>query len=114
MRELADIKATERWAEGTLSNFDYLMLLNKYSGRTYNDMNQYYVFPWVLQDYKSLSIDLSKPQSYRDLEKPIGALNPERLASYIEKYKMNPTDERCLYRSHYSTSLFIFFYLIRL
>ncbi len=29
------------------------MLLNKYSGRSYNDPNQAFVFPWVLSDYKS-------------------------------------------------------------
>jgi hypothetical protein len=38
---------------GQISNFDYLMLLNKYSGRSFNDPNQYYVFPWVLSDYES-------------------------------------------------------------
>ena len=90
--EFHNLKYTERWVEGHMSNFDYLMLLNKYSGRTYNDINQYYVFPWILQDYKSSILDLSNPRVFRDLSKPIGALNEERLASYIEKYKMNPTD----------------------
>lgn len=52
------------------------MLLNKYSGRTYNDLNQYYVFPWVLTDYHSKHIDLSNPNAFRDLSKPIGAINP--------------------------------------
>ena len=44
---------TDRWVEGTLSNFDYLMLLNKYSGRTLCDVNQYFIFPWILKDYQS-------------------------------------------------------------
>ncbi len=38
---------------GDLSNFDYLMLLNSRAGRTTNDLTQYPVFPWVLQDYHS-------------------------------------------------------------
>lgn len=46
-------KYTEKWIDGELSNFDYLMVLNKYSGRTHNDVNQYYVFPWILKDYTS-------------------------------------------------------------
>lgn len=29
------------------------MLLNTYSGRTNNDINQYFVFPWILTDYQS-------------------------------------------------------------
>lgn len=59
-----------------MSNFDYLMKVNHYAGRSYNDLNQYYVFPWVLQDYSSKSLDLTKESTFRDLTKPIGALNP--------------------------------------
>ena len=29
------------------------MLLNTYSGRTNNDINQYFVCPWILTDYQS-------------------------------------------------------------
>lgn len=59
-----------------MTNFDYLMLLNKFSGRNYNDVNQYYVFPWILKDYTSERIDLTNFDIFRDLSKPIGALNP--------------------------------------
>ena len=38
---------------GDISNFEYLMHLNTLAGRTYNDMMQYPVFPWVLADYLS-------------------------------------------------------------
>lgn len=41
-------------------------------GRTYNDLSQYPVFPWILNDYSSEKIDLSNPAIYRDLSKPIG------------------------------------------
>lgn len=47
--------------------------------RTFNDLTQYPVFPWVIADYSSPTLDLSNPKSFRDLSKPIGALNPERL-----------------------------------
>ena len=91
------------------------MLLNKYSGRSYNDLNQYYVFPWILKDYISDKIDLTNPDIYRDLDKPIGALNPEKLRRYKEKYRSEShNSERCLYGSHYSASLIIFYYLVRL
>jgi hypothetical protein len=42
---------TQRWVEGEMSNFAYLMYLNTLAGRSYNDLTQYPVFPWVLQDY---------------------------------------------------------------
>lgn len=47
--------------------------------RTVNDLTQYPIFPWVIADYKSGTLDLTNPKTFRDLSKPIGALNPERL-----------------------------------
>lgn len=47
--------------------------------RTVNDLTQYPVFPWIIADYSSSTLDLNNPKTFRDLTKPIGALNPERL-----------------------------------
>jgi hypothetical protein len=58
------------------------MHLNEWASRTYNDLTQYPVFPWILKDYKSDRIDLSNPASYRDLRTPIGALEPERFTKF--------------------------------
>ena len=60
---------TGRWQRREISNFDYLMYLNTIAGRTYNDLNQYPVFPWVLADYTSDILDLSDPDTFRDLSK---------------------------------------------
>lgn len=68
----------EMWRHRLLSNFDYLMILNKEAGRSLINLSEYYVFPWVLSDYTSSSIDLSSPSVYRDLSKPMGYLNEER------------------------------------
>ena len=35
----------ERWLNGHVSNFDYLMFLNTMAGRSYNDLCQYPVMP---------------------------------------------------------------------
>ena len=48
--------------------------------RTFNDLTQYPVFPWVIQDYSSSKLHLDDTKSYRDLSKPIGGLNEVRLA----------------------------------
>lgn len=72
---------TEKWCSGELCNFDYLMFVNEHAGRSFLDISQYPVFPWVIADYISDTLDLTNPATFRDLTKPVGALNPERLAS---------------------------------
>ena len=41
------------YQRGEITNFQYLMHLNTLAGRSYNDLMQYPVFPWVLSDYDS-------------------------------------------------------------
>jgi hypothetical protein len=59
------------------------MHLNQAGNRSLSDLSQYPVFPWVLQDYESETIDLENEKIYRDLSKPIGALNVNRLAQFV-------------------------------
>jgi factor associated with neutral sphingomyelinase activation len=73
---------TSDWVRGKVSNYDYLMWLNRSADRTFNDLTQYPVFPWVLSDYTSETLDLASPSTFRDLSKPIGALNPKRLQEF--------------------------------
>lgn len=61
-------KLTHSWIEGTMSNFDYLMVLNYLSGRRMNDPNNHPVLPWVM--------DFTNPKgNYRDLTKSKFRLN---------------------------------------
>lgn len=71
-------KARDKWHRREMNNFDYLMTLNTLSGRSYNDLTQYPVFPWILADYSSEKLDFSNPATFRDLSKPIGALDMKR------------------------------------
>ncbi len=66
------------WQSHKITNFEYLMQLNVLAGRTYQDLEQYPVFPWILADYGSENLDLSKKETFRDLSKPMGALNERR------------------------------------
>ncbi|CAK9224782.1 unnamed protein product [Sphagnum troendelagicum] len=106
----------ERWARREISNFEYLMQLNTLAGRTYNDMTQYPVFPWVLADYTSQVLDLSNPAVFRDLSKPIGALNPARLEKFVERYESfdDPVIPKFHYGSHYSSAGTVLYYLVRI
>ncbi|XP_026797568.3 neurobeachin a isoform X7 [Pangasianodon hypophthalmus] len=94
---------TQRWQRREISNFEYLMFLNTIAGRTYNDLNQYPVFPWVLTNYESEELDLTLPGNFRDLSKPIGALNPKRAAFYAERYETWEEDGT---PPHHYTSLY--------
>lgn len=58
------------WQRRRISNYEYLMGLNTLAGRSFNDLCQYPVFPWVLSDYTSESLDLTDEKVYRDLKKP--------------------------------------------
>lgn len=105
----------ERWARWEISNFEYLMELNTLAGRSYNDITQYPVFPWVLADYCSKTLDLGDPTLYRDLSKPIGALNPDRLKKFQERYCSfdDPVIPKFHYGSHYSSAGTVLHYLVR-
>ncbi|XP_037030161.1 neurobeachin isoform X5 [Bradysia coprophila] len=107
---------TQKWQRREISNFEYLMFLNTIAGRTYNDLNQYPVFPWVLTNYDSRELDLSQPTNYRDLSKPIGALNQSRREYFEERYESweNDTIPPFHYGTHYSTSTFVLNWLIRI
>ena len=89
---------TQKWQRREISNFEYLMFLNTIAGRTYNDLNQYPVFPWVITNYDSQELDLSSPNNFRDLSKPIGALNHSR-REYFEN--------RSVFVPRYLKNLFI-------
>lgn len=105
-----------KWQKGEISNFHYLMLVNTMAGRTFNDLTQYPVFPWVLADYTSEELDLNDPATFRDLSKPMGAQKKSRMDTFIAKYQsLAEMDEQPYhYGTHYSSAMIVSSYLIRL
>ncbi|RJE24669.1 beige BEACH domain-containing protein [Aspergillus sclerotialis] len=111
--------ATRKWVRGEISNFHYLMLVNTLAGRTFNDLTQYPVFPWVLADYTSEELDLTNPKTFRDLSKPMGCQTLERENEFRERYKAfaEMGDDNAPpfhYGTHYSSAMIVTSYLIRL
>ncbi|KAM8904058.1 neurobeachin-like protein 1 isoform 2-T3 [Spinachia spinachia] len=108
---------TQKWVNREISNFDYLMQLNTIAGRTYNNLAQYPVFPWILADYTSEELDLSDPRVFRDLSKPVAVLNERNAKAVREKYESfeDPTGtiDRFHYGTHYSNAAGVMHYLIR-
>lgn len=109
-----DLKIQKRWSTGEMTNYEYIWWLNALSGRSIHDTSQYPVYPWILSDYRSSQLDLNDPNVYRDLSKPVGALNKERLDNLKFLYnEMKSTPFACLYRFHYSTPAYVILYLLR-
>lgn len=75
MKVLLDFQA----CNGSLLNF-----------RTYHDIHQYPIFPWVITDYRSSEIDLNNPKIYRDLSKPLAPLS-EKATHFPQFYLTGET-----------------------
>jgi len=102
--------------KGEISNYDYLLNLNKLSTRTYNDLSQYPIFPWIVKNIPKLlekddinnyslnkieekekdkseneptkESDIYKEEDYyRDMNFPISMQKQDKRENEIEKYK---------------------------
>ncbi|XP_058126854.1 protein FAN-like [Anopheles ziemanni] len=103
---------TLKWQNGLVSNYDYLLYLNGLADRSFQDLTQYPVFPWIITDYTSAELKLNDSVVYRDLRKPVGALNNERLERLRMRFD-EMGEPKFLYGSHYSTPGFVLYYLVR-
>jgi WD40 repeat protein len=110
--------ATKKWLKGEVSNFHYLMFVNTLAGRTFNDLTQYPVFPWVISNYESDELDLTDPRNFRDLSKPIGIQHPRQEQSIRERFnsfaEMGDPDHAFHFGTHYSSAMTVASYLMRL
>ena len=85
----------EEWRNYSISTLELLMWLNIYSGRSFNDITQYPVFPWILNNYNSE--DLKEETDIRDLSSPMGMLELNeksltRKETFIEIYESVKND----------------------
>ena len=107
-------KKIESWKDWEISNFEFIMWLNIYGNRSYNDLSQYPVFPWLLNDYEDPIIEETTPienktdnknsneeeitenenipkEKYRDLSVPMGMITfteegKSRKSIYLQSY----------------------------
>lgn len=81
--------------------------------RSFSDLAQYPVFPWVVTDYSSQTLDFENPAVFRDLSKPIGALCDDRLKALQRRMEGMEEGSQFLYGTHYSTPAYVIYYLTR-
>ena len=68
--------AMDDWVHHRISTFEYLITLNYLSGRSFNDLTQYPIFPWIIDDYQSSELNLKSSSTFRNLSKVVQKLCP--------------------------------------
>ena len=86
---------------------------------------QYPVFPFILSDYSSATLDLENTESFRDLRRPVGVQNKSMENYFINRYNTLQEEDAnngeesstrtgpCHYGSHYSNTGIVLHFLIR-
>ena len=97
---------SKKWKEGKITTYDYLLLLNKYSSRSYNDTNQYPIMPWLFLEEGIKKI--------RNFDLPISVQDEKTQEFFLSKGTVYLASEDSLtHGNHYSTSAYMCFYLMR-
>ncbi len=91
------------------------MHLNTLAGRSYNDLMQYPVFPWIILDTESDVLELNET-TVRDLSKPIGALDPNAAKDAQTRFDdfFDSEIPKFHHGSHYSSAAIVLYYLCRI
>ena len=118
----------ELWKEWKMTNYEFLMWMNIYGNRSFNDISQYPVFPWILNDYKDplKKENDEQEQKYdlRDMSLPMGMMTitdeaEARKEMFIENFEtLKETAEDGLmkpyfYGSNYSNPIYVCHFLMR-
>ena len=148
------LRYQSKWVENELTTYEYLLTINKYSSRSYKEVNQYPIMPWVLTNYNYLfdfnvgmlskkegkenkglnndyvfdieqqhkananthsTVDVHK-NNFRNLNYPISVQSQEKRSAAISRYRESKEEKQFAYHlgSFYSTSSFVFYYLMRM
>ena len=105
-------EVTELWIKSKVSNFDYIMLLNIISGRSLNNLSQYFIFPRLLNDFNHSILNWMSSSIYRDLSYSIIASDPQNRDDVKKKYETS-SGEKYHSGTFYSTYAFVAYFLIR-
>jgi len=95
---------TKQWLNNKISTLAYLLFINKYSCRSYNDVNQYPVFPWLI----------IYGDKERDLRYTIAAQDEDSRMKLKELFTFSSPNFPYHYTTHFSNASFLIYYLIRI
>ena len=69
---------TQMWLDGEISNYEYLLRLNMFCGRSFRHPALYPIFPWIIIDFGNDHINVEQMEMFRDLKYPITAQTPQQ------------------------------------
>ena len=77
---------------------------------------KYPIYPHILANYSSETLDLAVKENFRDLSKPVAIQHQKREEKFLQNYRMlqESSDEAYHYASLYSNSGTVLHYLVRL
>ena len=103
-------KYTSKWLDKKISTLEYLLKINKFSGRTYNDLSQYLVLPWTLKDY----LNINDKNYIRNFSLPMAVQEKENLEIVKNNYDLENDKNKSYFKCHYSNSSYVTIYLYRI
>ena len=114
-KSLEKSKFTENWVSWKISTFDYLLALNHFSSRSFHNLSQYPVFPWIITDCFSGSILIEDQKFYRDLTKNLGTGGNKERAEECKNRYLSPDcgQGHFHFGSHYSNPGIVFQFMMR-
>ena len=83
------------WQSRNISTLEYLMWLNIFAGRSFSDLTQYPVFPWLITNFEKNELDLKN--DFRDLGLSMGMMSisekgETRKETFCDTYEMVKND----------------------
>ena len=119
------------WKEYSISTYEYLCKINDLSSRSYNNSSQYPIFPWVINNIDTIfennpNNNLEKllkgvenkqneeNSGFRIFKYPISIQDEEKRTNVQIRYSLNDEEFKFHHYCHYSTSSYIYYYLMRM
>ncbi|EAY23616.1 Beige/BEACH domain containing protein [Trichomonas vaginalis G3] len=95
---------TEKWLNYEITNFEYIMEINRRTSRSFNVLPQYPIMPWIILDTKSETLEF---QNLRDFGLNSGIMTHEKFLSFTEK-------KREIFYSAMINEMSVLYYLMRM
>lgn len=98
----------QKWEKGDISTYNFLLLLNIYSGRSFSSPNYYPIFPLIDVDFEEIV--------KRDFSMPLAAQTPAKQNLFRSQWKQfsQSQSERFIFGASMSSPIFLSSYLYRI
>ena len=116
IKEFEKMKIIKLWYSRQIDTSQFLLYINKYSSRTFNDINQYPIFPWIIKNQFILKDNEFIPD-YRIFNFPISIQEDEQRFNSEKSFNNSKYDDdgfQIHFRLHYSNGAYVILYLTRL